>query len=238
MPRLEPPVISTIEPRGPYIIGPIEPLEPLDLAPPATDGMGPVPGLTPPTPIVPHIFDPVIELPPVIPGDIGEEEAADSKQPQDNEDPEESPPEDTRDLPLDEMQFPTFNDPAYDVPIPEPTVVVPIVEFEVPVPDTSMLITTGTTAAVAAAGAVAATQAVKPLADFLIKQFKTGFKILFNKLLKKKVPNYLDETKYQRVQIELPARLRFEKGRPPLGQLRLGIDPRKAKKDARKRPSK
>ena len=101
-----------------------------------------------------------------------------------------------------------------------------------------MLVTTATTAAVAAAGAVAATQAVKPLADFLIKQFKTAFKVLFNKLLKKKVPNYLDESKYRRVQIELPARLRFEKGRPPLGQLRLGIDPRKAKKDARKRPSK
>ena len=106
-----------------------------------------------------------------------------------------APPEDVRDLPIDERQFPTFNDPAYDVPIPAPTVTVPLIEAEVPVPDTGMLVTTATTAAVAAAGAVAATQAVKPLADFLIKQFKTGFKILFNKLLKKKVPNYLDETK-------------------------------------------
>ncbi len=235
MPRLEPPVIPTIEPRGPYIIQPIEPLGVIDFPDPATDGMGPVPGLTPPRPIVPGIFEPEIELPPIIPHDIGEEEAADSKQPQDNEDPEEGPPEDVRDLPIDERQFPTFNDPAYDVPIPEPTVTVPLVEVEVPLPDTGMLVTTATTAAVAAAGAVAATQAIKPLADFLIKQFKTAFKVLFNKLLKKKVPNYLDESKYRRVQIELPARLRFEKGRPPLGQLRLGIDPRKAKKDARKR---
>ena len=86
----------------------------------------------------------------------------------------------------------------------------------------------------AAAGAVAATGAAKPIVDFLIKQFKTGFKILFNKLLKKKPINYLDEKKFPRKKIELPARLRFEKGHPPLGQLRLGKDLRKEKKDAGK----
>ena len=235
MSRLEPPVIPTIEPRGPYIIPTIEPLGVLDFPDPATDGMGPVPGLSPPQPIVPHIFDPVIELPPVIPGDIGEEEAADSKQPQDNEDPEEAPPEDTRDLPIDQQQFPTLTDPAYDVPIPEPVVEVPYTDYEIPVPDTGMLVTAGTTAAVAAAGAVAATSAAKPVVDFLIKQLKTVFKILIKKILNKKTPNYLDEKKYRRVKIELPARLRFEKGHPPLGQLRLGKDLRKEKKDARKR---
>ena len=236
MPRQIPPVIPTIEPREPYIIGPIEPLGVIDFPNPVTDGMGPVPGLTPPRPNVPTIIEPRIDLPPVIPGDIGEEEAADSKQPQDNEDPEETPPEDTRELPIDQQQFPTLNDPAYDVPIPEPVVAVPYTDFEVPVPDTGMLVTAGTTAAVAAAGAVAATSAAKPVVDFLIKQLKTVFKILINKILKKKIPNYLDESKYPRRKIELPARLRFEKGHPPLGQLRLGIDPRKAKKDARKRP--
>ena len=237
MARQEPPVIPTIEPRDAWVIPTIPSFEPLDLGPPVTDGMGPVP-LVPPRPIPPSFVEPEINLPPIIPHDIGEEEAANQTQAGQNEDPEEPPPEDVRDLPIDQRQFPTFNDPAYDVPIPEPTVTVPLIEAEVPVPDTGMLVTTATTAAVAAAGAVAATQAVKPLADFLIKQFKTAFKVLFNKLLKKKVPNYLDESKYRRVQIELPARLRFEKGRPPLGQLRLGIDPRKAKKDARKRPSK
>ncbi len=237
MPRQEPPVIPTIEPRDAWVIPTIPSFEPLDLGPPVTDGMRPVP-LVPPQPIPPTFVEPRIDLPPIIPHDIGEEEAANQTQAAENEDAEEPPPEDVRDLPIDERQFPTFNDPAYDVPIPEPTLTVPLIEAEVPVPDTGMLVTTATTAAVAAAGAVAATQAIKPLADFLIKQFKTAFKILFNKLLKKKVPNYLDESKYRRVQIELPARLRFEKGRPPLGQLRLGIDPRKAKKDARKRPSK
>ena len=237
MPRQEPPVIPTIQPRDPYIIPPIRSYEPLDLPPPITNGMGPVP-LVPPRPIPPSIVEPEIDLPPIIPHDIGEDETGSQTQGTENEDPEEPPTEDIRDLPIDQRQFPTLNDPAYDVPIPEPTVEVPLIEVEVPIPDTGMLVTTATTAAVAAAGAVAATQAVKPLADFLIKQFKTAFKVLFNKLLKKKVPNYLDESKYRRVQIELPARLRFEKGRPPLGQLRLGIDPRKAKKDARKRPSK
>jgi hypothetical protein len=237
MPRQEPPVIPTIEPRDAWVIPTIPSFEPLDLGPPVTDGMRPVP-LVPPQPIPPTFVEPRIDLPPIIPHDIGEEEAANQTQAAENEDAEEPPPEDVRDLPIDERQFPTFNDPAYDVPIPEPTLTVPLIEAEVPVPDTGMLVTTATTAAVAAAGAVAATQAIKPLADFLIKQFKTAFKILFNKLLKKKVPNYLDESKYRRVQIELPDRLRFGKGRPPLGQLRLGIDPRKAKKDARKRPSK
>ena len=238
MPRQEPPVIPTIEPRGPYIIQPIQPLPgPLDLPPAVTGEMGPVP-LSPPQPRPPSFFEPEIDLPPIIPHDIGEEEAANQTQGTENEDAEEPPPEDIRDLPIDERQFPTFNDPAYDVPIPEPTVTVPLIETEIPVPDTGMLVTTATTAAVAAAGAVAATQAVKPLADFLIKQFKTGFKILFNKLLKKKIPNYLDETKFRRVQIELPARLRFEKGRPPLGQLRLGKDLRKEKKDEGKRQKK
>jgi hypothetical protein len=235
MPRQVPPVIPAIEPRDPNIIQPIPTLGPIDFPAPVTDGMGPVPGLTPPRPNVPFIPEPRIELPPILPGDIGEEEAADSKQPQDNEDPEDSPPQDNRDLPIDQQQFPTFNDPAYQVTPPDPTVEIPIIEFEVPVPDTAMLITTGTTAAVAAAGAVAATQAVKPIADFLIKQFKTAFKILFNKLLKKKQINYLDEKKFPRKKIELPARLRFEKGHPPLGQLRLGKDLRKEKKDEGKR---
>ena len=237
MARQEPPVIPTIEPRDPWIIPTIPSFEPLDLGPPVTDGMKPVP-LVPPQPIPPSFVEPEINLPPIIPHDIGEEEAANQTQAGENQDPEEAPPEDVRDLPIDQRDFNTLRDPAYDVPIPEPTVTVPLIEAEVPVPDTGMLVTTATTAAVAAAGAVAATQAVKPLADFLIKQFKTAFKVLFNKLLKKKVPNYLDETKFRRVQIELPDRLRFGKGRPPLGQLRLGIDPRKAKKDARKRPSK
>jgi hypothetical protein len=237
MPRQEPPVIPTIQPRDPYIIPPIRSFEPVNLGPPVTDGMGPVP-LRPPEPIPPSIVEPRIDLPPIIPHDIGEDETGSQTQGGDNEDPEESPPEDTRDLPIDQQQFPTLNDPAYDVPIPEPTITVPLIEAEVPVPDTGMLVTTATTAAVAAAGAVAATQAIKPIADFLIKQFKTGFKILFNKLLKKKQINYLDEKKFRRVQIELPARLRFEKGRPPLGQLRLGTDLRKEKKGAGKRPSK
>ena len=98
-----------------------------------------------------------------------------------------------------------------------------------------MLVTTATTAAVAAAGAVAATQAVKPIADFLIKQFKTVFKILINKLLKKKVPNYLDETNIDGCRSNYLPDSVSKNGRPPQGQLRLGIDPRKAKKDARKR---
>ena len=237
MPRQEPPVIPTIQPRDPYIIPPIRTLGPLDLPPPITDGMGPVP-LRPPKPIPPSIVEPRIDLPPIIPHDIGEDETGSQTQGGDNEDPEEAPPEDTRDLPIDQQQFPTLNDPAYDVPIPEPMVEVPFVEVEIPVPDTGMLVTAGTTAAVAAAGAVAATSAAKPVVDFLIKQLKTVFKIIINKILKKKIPNYLDETKFRRVPIELPDRLRFGNGRPPQGQLRLGIDPRKAKKDARKRQQK
>ena len=229
MPRQEPPVIPTIQPRDPYIIQPIRPLPgPLDLPPAITGEMGPVP-LRPPKPIPPSIVEPRIDLPPVIPHDIGEEEAANQTQADENEEAEQ-PPEDIRDLPIDQRDFNTLVDPAYNVPIPEPTVTVPLIEAEVPIPDTGMLVTTATTAAVAAAGAVAATQAIKPIADFLIKQFKTGFKILFNKLLKKKQINYLDEKKYRRRKIELPDRLRFEKGRPPLGQLRLGTDLRKEKK--------
>ena len=87
--------------------------------------MGPVP-LVPPRPIPPSIVEPEIDLPPIIPHDIGEDETGSQTQGTENEDPEEPPPEDIRELPIDQRQFPTLNDPAYDVPIPEPMVTVPV----------------------------------------------------------------------------------------------------------------
>ena len=100
MPRQEPPVIPTIEPRDPWIIPTIPSFEPLDLGPPVTDGMGPVP-LRPPQPIPPTFVEPTIDLPPIIPHDIGEEEAANQTQAGENEEVEDPPPEDVIDLPID-----------------------------------------------------------------------------------------------------------------------------------------
>ena len=91
---------------------------------------------------------------------------------------EDTPPEDTRDMP---------ESPPPPPPIPE--VETPVIELpgmEIPIPTQEVIIATGTTAFIATGATLAATVALKPVFEWLFKIFHAVGKNAVKKLVKKK----------------------------------------------------
>ena len=195
----------------------------IDVVVPPTRGMAPpvTRGLAPPKPMVPVLNYPRVELPTSVPT---ETDGSKGQQQQ----PQPDSPTDRPSLPM-----PDFSG-TYDPPLPPgPSVNVPVVDYEIPIPETAVMVTAGTTAAVATAGALAATTTLKPMFEFLVKQFKTLFKIVMNKILNKKPPDF---SKVPSQPVSLPHRFHFSSGRLDPVLLRQHTPPRKGKKGEGKHP--
>ena len=200
-PRINPIVIPTIDvPPGPT----------RGLTAPVTRGM------RPPQVRVPTIEYPQMNLPTSVPTELDEGQGG-------GQQPQQPPPaEDRPSLPMPDFSG-TYDPP----PIPGASVNVPMVDYELPLPETEVMVTAGTTAAVATAGALAATTALKPMFEFLVKQFKTIFKIALNKLLNKKPPDFSGVPTQD---VSLPAQFHFSSSRPSQVLQRQHRPPRKGKK--------
>ena len=185
----------------------------LQLPTPPTRGLTPpTRGMKPPRIREPDINYPRVDLPTTVPQDLTPGKGQNQ--------PAQQEPENNRALP----------DPKTIIDIPPPPVPSFPVPFtdnaRIPVPDAGLLTTTASAAFIATGSALAATTALKPLFDELFKIFKTAFKQLQKKLLKKKVKDY-SKMPVQQVALGSLDRFRFDSARPYQGPQYPGKDQRK-----------
>ena len=176
-------------------------------------------GLKPPKPLIPVLQYPQVDFPTTVPTEVDDGKGG-------KQEPEPDTDMDRPSLPIPDF-FGTYDPP----PPPGPSVNVPGVDYQLPIPETAIMVTAGTTAAVATAGALAATTALKPMFEFLVKQFKTIFKIAVNKILNKKPPDF---SKVPSQPVSLPDQFHFSSGRLDPVLLRQHKPPHKGKKDEEK----